>query len=438
MSEDSASSGRFGDVWTFGFGTTLAMWSVGYVSRLPPAWISNRILFVLLLACVLGGGFLAGRHSPRGRLAGFYSGLVAGALNLLILGGLLTEGQPAGAAPSALMWVPGSVIFTAVLSTLGSLAGARFRGHEPGPRSWTGALCIVVAATCLLLLVTGGLVTGLEAGLAVPDWPNTYGSFMFLYPLSRMTGGVYYEHTHRLYGTLVGLAVVVLTLYLWRADRRRWIHGLSLLALFMVVVQGILGGLRVTGRPTFSQAAVDLAPSISLAVLHGVFGQIIFCILVSLAVVTTRTWKSDLRAVEAGSAATDQKLSRVLIAALLVQLALGALVRHIYMGVMIHVTVAVGVLILGAVAGLRAWGLEHSPALLGRTGKILLILLGAQLLLGFGALIVSGSLGGLVYDMRIQVPITSAHQILGALLLALAVVLTLWNHRLLERPGAES
>jgi len=98
---------------------------------------------------------------------------------------------------------------------------------------------------------------------------------------------------------------------------------------------------------------------------------------------------------------------------------------------------AVAVLILGMTAGARAWGFEHNPRILRRLGRLLVIGFAVQLMLGFVALVVSGSLGGLVYPMRVQVPFTTAHQVVGAVLLALAVALMVWSFRLLgvERRG---
>ena len=88
-------------------------------------------------------------------------------------------------------------------------------------------------------------MTSAEAGLAVADWPTSFGYNMFLYPFSRMTGGIYYEHAHRLLGALVGLTTLVLALFLQRVETRRWVRRLGWAALLMVVVQGVLGGLRV-------------------------------------------------------------------------------------------------------------------------------------------------------------------------------------------------
>ena len=123
------------------------------------------------------------------------------------------------------------------------------------------------------------MVTGQQAGLAVVDWPNSFGSNMFLYPLSRMTGGVFYEHAHRLLGSLVGLTTLVLAVFLWRTDERRGVKLLAAAALLLVIVQGVLGGLRVTGRFTSSMDPAHTDPNLTLAIVHGVTGQVFLSVL---------------------------------------------------------------------------------------------------------------------------------------------------------------
>ena len=133
---------------------------------------------------------------------------------------------------------------------------------EASASVWTALFSKVGVAATFLLVVAGGLVTSNEAGLAVVDWPNSFGSNMFLFPLARMTGGIYYEHAHRLFGALVGLTTIVLAVRLWRYDNRGWLKRLSLVAVVLVIVQGSLGGLRVTGGFTMSTSEADMAPTL--------------------------------------------------------------------------------------------------------------------------------------------------------------------------------
>ncbi len=76
-------------------------------------------------------------------------------------------------------------------------------------------------ACTVLLLAAGGMVTSTDSGLAVPDWPNTYGHFMFSFPLEKMVGGIFYEHGHRMIASIVGMLTIVLAVWTWRVDPRR-------------------------------------------------------------------------------------------------------------------------------------------------------------------------------------------------------------------------
>src|SRR5271165_7211608 len=94
---------------------------------------------------------------------------------------------------------------------------------------------ILTAIFTFLLLGLGGLVTSHEAGMSVPDWPNTYGYNMFLFPVSKWVGGVFYEHTHRLLATIVGLLTIILAVWFWRREPRPWLRRLGLVAVVLVI-----------------------------------------------------------------------------------------------------------------------------------------------------------------------------------------------------------
>src|SRR6187397_3306329 len=104
---------------------------------------------------------------------------------------------------------------------------------------------LIVAASTAVLIFAGGMVTSTGSGLAVPDWPNTYGWFMWTFPIQHWVGGIFYEHTHRLIASTVGFLILVLAVWLWRAETRRWVRRLGYLALAAVITQGILGGITV-------------------------------------------------------------------------------------------------------------------------------------------------------------------------------------------------
>src|SRR5258706_11724593 len=95
---------------------------------------------------------------------------------------------------------------------------------------WPLVFAVLYDATSMLLILVGGLVTNTGSALAVPDWPTTFGYNMFLYPWSRMVGGIFYEHSHRLIGSLVGMLTVAFALSVWLAEPRRWVRRLSCVA----------------------------------------------------------------------------------------------------------------------------------------------------------------------------------------------------------------
>src|SRR5687767_2396741 len=107
---------------------------------------------------------------------------------------------------------------------------------------WPHRLAVMTACATFPLLFIGGLVTSKGAGLAVPDWPTTFGYNMFLYPWSKMVGNVFYEHSHRLVASGVGLLTIALALSLWLQERRKGLRWLGVAALVLVVIQGALGG----------------------------------------------------------------------------------------------------------------------------------------------------------------------------------------------------
>jgi cytochrome c oxidase assembly protein subunit 15 len=419
-------------VLTVGFGTAVAMWAVGYFGRLPAVMLPSPALLGLLLAALLGGGLLLGVRAAAGFRAGLLAGGIAGLVNLLVLGSFLSGNRPGELVPSAAWWIPGSVVVSALLAGLGAELGRRARPARAGTPDWRAGFVRVAAAATLLLLAVGGLVTSTESGLAVVDWPNSFGYNMFLYPFSRMTGGIYYEHAHRLFGALVGLTTLVLAFFLQRVEPRAWVRRFAFAILALVIVQGLLGGLRVTGRLTTSTSPADLEPSLTLALIHGVLGQVVFGMLVALAAVTSPTWTNGPEPQRRASAVGDRALGIALVGLLLLQLALGAAQRHLQELLLIHIIT--GVVVVAPVVlhvGIRAMGLNDRQPLLRQLGLALLAALLIQVLLGLGAFVGSrgveqGSLGA-TWD----VSLTTAHQWFGAIVLALAVSLMCWNFKLL-------
>jgi len=419
------------DILALGFGTTVAMWALGYLCRLPPAPVPSWVVALGLLACLTLGGFLAGRYTARGWLAGAWTGLLASALNLLVLGSLLGGSSPNRLVPSALWWLPGSLLVGSGLGAVGGWWGARRHARAGARNRWTGTFAGVAAVATLLLLVVGGLVTSEGAGLAVVDWPNSFGYNMFLYPLGRMTGGIYFEHAHRLFGSLVGLTTLVLAAQLQRVEARRWVKRLGWLAVVAVAAQGVLGGLRVTGHFTLAASPEMVAPDIRLAVVHGVLGQAFFALMVAIAAFTSTTWTGPQAPAPSAGALVLRALAGALVAALFVQLVLGAVQRHLVAGLYVHITLAALVLGLALVAGVRAAGGRPGEPVLPGLGRWLIGLASVQVCLGVGALVAKGASAPGATPAAWAVLVRTAHQATGAALLGCAVLLALWVRRLL-------
>src|SRR5438046_2833311 len=136
-----------------------------------------------------------------------------------------------------------------------------------------------VAGCTVLLLLAGSLVTSTGSGLSVPDWPTSYGWNMFTFPPSMWVGGIVYEHGHRLIASTVGFFTILLAVWLWRGETRRWMRLLGLAALVLVVLQGLLGGLTVR---YFLPAPVSIA--------HAAVAEIFFCLTVAIALFTSDRW----------------------------------------------------------------------------------------------------------------------------------------------------
>lgn len=433
----SGSPGRRGaaDLLALGFGTTVSMWAAAYLCRLPPASVPAWVLGPVFLALLLAGGAAAARFTERGWKGGLWVGAIASLLNILILGSLLGGDSPTNTRPGAALWLPGSLVLGAALGAIGAILFPRGKSARPPSQThWTSIFAWVAVVATFMLLTAGGFVTSADAGLAVVDWPNSFGYNMFLYPLSRMTGGIYYEHAHRLFGSLVGLTTLVLAIHLWRTEERRWVKYTGLIALVAVILQGIMGGLRVTGRFTLSTAHEDMAPSLLLAMIHGVFGQVFFGLLVAIATLTHPLWKSpEPPPVERKGAGTDRSHTAALAVIVIIQIATGAWLRHFNRGVELHITLAVITAALALGFGARAWGLYGDLAPLKQSGRFLVLAVCVQMILGLTALFAVGvGLPPPEHPNLLQLTIPTAHQAFGAMVLGGAVALALWSRRLLK------
>lgn len=147
---------------------------------------------------------------------------------------------------------------------------------------WIRRLAIVICCATLPLIFIGGLVTTTDAGMAVPDWPNTYGYNLFLYPWTTWIAGpwdLFVEHGHRLLAASLGLLCILMCVLAWKSSLSKMFKRLTVLTLLMVIGQGILGGQRVNFDARF------------LAMLHGITGPIVF----ALTMIQVAAISSELR-----------------------------------------------------------------------------------------------------------------------------------------------
>jgi heme a synthase len=277
---------------------------------------------------------------------------------------------------------------------------------------------IFTSCATLVLIVAGALVTSNDAGLSVPDWPTTFGSF---YKMPQMVGGVKFEHGHRMVAEFVGLLTIILAIWTWRVEKRRWLRILALGALATVITQGVLGGLTVL---------FFLPPAISSA--HAAVAQTFFCIAVAIAVFTGRRWVEEQPRTE-----FDHRrpalfpLTLLSIFVLYVQLILGAMFRHHGLSWWPHVINAGVVALVLSWTAIRAISVYPHVDAVRRPAIAMLGLMVTQLCLGFLAFITRVMWGRDAAQPELPMVVaTVVHVAVGALLLATTVVLAIqvWRH----------
>ena len=283
---------------------------------------------------------------------------------------------------------------------------------------------VFTAACTFVLLNAGALVTSNDAGLSIPDWPLAYGSF-----LPPFVGGIRYEYTHRVIATCVGLLTIGLAVWLWRTEKRNWMRWLGVAALGGVITQGILGGLTVR---------MYQPPAVSAA--HATLAQLFFSTVVSIAVFTSSWWNEDLGEVDDPRSPRVRALSLWTLAAVFLQLILGAAFRHKAFGIIPHLVGAAVVAVLVFVTAdalKRRFG--NVPALRG-CARYLRILVGVQLLLGSGAYWARLYAAHFPQPIPVMVALTVVHTVTGALVLAIMLVTALVAYRMIrkEQPMAAS
>lgn len=284
---------------------------------------------------------------------------------------------------------------------------------------------LLVTFATLILIMAGALVTSNDAALAVPDWPLSFGKLM-----PEMVGNVFFEHGHRMIASTVGFLVILLNVYLWWKEPRKWVRRFGLLALGVVILQGLLGGVTVL---------LMIKPAVSTA--HACLAQLFFCLMVSLSLFTSKGWWREHERVNEGDGSPLPVWFAAATVAVFVQLILGATLRHAatwdqHLPTELVVAHAIGASVVALVLGsavvtmLRRHG---NVSYLARPARFVAVLLTIQIFLGLAT-----------YVARLQSPldpqplphmvyVTVAHVATGALVLATTLVLTLRAFRLLSR-----
>jgi heme a synthase len=300
----------------------------------------------------------------------------------------------------------------------------------PRPYRNVHRFAVFTAVCTFLLLVAGALVTSNDAGLSVPDWPLSYGSLT-----PPMVGGIFYEHGHRMIASFVGLLSIVLAVWLWRVESRgpasqrahkRSLRWLGVTALGAVVAQGLLGGLTVL---------FFLPPWISSA--HATLAQLFFATVASIALFSSAWWEQEpalwLRDFRSPSI---HALALATVAAVFLQLILGAAFRHKAFGIIPHL---VGAVVVTGLAFWLAGALRRRfPGVpeLRLAARGVHVLIGLQLLLGASAWWSRLYAASFPQPIAVMVALTVAHVVTGALVLVSAVLVTLVCYRLVPPAGS--
>jgi len=291
----------------------------------------------------------------------------------------------------------------------------------------------LVALATLFLIFAGGMVTSTGSGLAVPDWPLSYG---MLFP--PMVGGIFYEHGHRMIAAGVGILIAVLAIWLLRSEPRPWVRRLGVAAGLAVIAQALLGGLTV----------LLLLPD-AISISHAALAQIVFCLTVTIAVATSSGWWEAGEAHQTGGTpetnanlATTARWATITTGLIYIQILLGAVMRHtgaglaipdfplsygrlipasLVGGIGIHFAHRVGALVVTLIVlflAFRIMRLHRPDGWLVRPMTALLVLLAVQITLGAVT----------IWTVKAPVP-TSFHVACGAATLAMSLILTLRVHR---------
>lgn len=501
----------WGPILTLGFGITVVMWIAACIGHLPWLNLSPRVAGPAVLIIWALAAIIAGKAAPRQRgvVITAAAGLLSAILGLCILGSQLTKTDdedktaavttavattsttatpstdtaasvatpsptPPAAAPAAHpdvtnnqeivpnagIIVGGFLALGTVLGALGGVIGSKLR--KPGltpertAHDWLATLSTVVCFSVVPLLISGANVTSTHAGMSIIGWPDSEGANMFLYPIKRMTqhSTKYFEHSHRLFGALTGLATLALTVYTLAVHKSRNVRVFAIVLALLIVAQGLMGGVRVL------MGTVSPKGGALWALAHGIVAQLFFAATVAYAA-RVRPVFEQARSLAPDTLRRAGTLATLLLPAALLQLAFGAMYRHLVQphALWSHAgfSIVVVILALGAGYALKDRAL-NAPAdtrptavrrTLKRAGGGITHVVGLQFLLGWAAFWAVSQVadrtipvGSEIYNAPAVSPlvalIRTAHHANGALLLAMATLVFVWARWIRQGPKQAS
>ena len=436
---------------TIGFFASTLLWVFAWAIHVPhinlPVGVTiTAMILTLLFVCL---AWLPAVHESIRVQTGLIAGGIYGLINMLILGSFIAE-QPESTAemaeqanqlqPSAIPIIVGSLVGSVAIGCISGLIVRNSKRATAAPVAWIARFGWVTALSYLPLIAVGGLVTSTDSGLAVPDGVTSYGAVSVLFPLKLMgEPRIFFEHSHRLFGTLAGLTTMILMIRVLIASSSKLSKAFVIILFIGVVFQGIMGALRVSEEST------------ALAIIHGILAQLVFALAVVSAISLSERFKSC--APKSGTlslASKTRMMTGLTFGAIVFQLILGAVTRHLHSGhmMMAHMGFAFIVIALVIITGsfcIRMGKTDIECKKIRPFGGIMHGIVVLQFTLGFGVL-------GMAWDgeeapdlathetlaTTPQTPIgealiTTSHHLIGALLLAAIAGALIWSLKLASR-----
>lgn len=438
-----------------GFASAIVVWVTWFITHIPwvqlPAPAQTGIVLAAWFGAAIWGGKSVGKK--RGLPVGAISGFVCALIGLLLIGSKFAEPGKDG-VPNVAVIFAGFLGLGVVLGSIGGWLGGLLKPNQLQEPDWLARFGVVVVLIAAPLLFVGGLVTTTNSGMAVPDWPATFETNMFLYPLGTAPTDIFLEHSHRLFGTFLGVGTLLLMIWTLRSDRSKGVKMWAVGLFLAVCLQGLLGGIRVIKGDA---AAIENHGWYS--VFHGVGAQLIFSGLVALAAFLSPMYQRAVYPVDSTqgtlpngkpsqgtnpNSATEKRLKRFATGALhttYLQLVFGAMYRHtksmhaLWTHAGFSIFVVVFTVLWSMLSRKRPENPEQLPAgvlvakqTLSKVGFIQIVVVSFQFVLGwviFGLGTHELSTSSVGYAL-----LRTSHQANGALLLAITTFAVVFARRI--------